>query len=45
MLMGNVLVHFNMPLLKENSAAAEDLFPIMTLSVPMKGDGRSDQKA
>lgn len=41
----NGLVHFNMSLLKEKSAVAEDLFPIMTFSVPVKGDGRFDQKA
>lgn len=44
MLIENVLGHFIMPVLKEKSAAAEDLFSFMTSSVPTKGDGRSDQK-
>lgn len=31
MWMGNVQVHFNMPVLNKKSTAAEDLFPILTL--------------
>lgn len=44
MLMGNVLVHFKIPFFKEMSIIAEKLFPVMTLSVLIKGNPRCKQK-